>query len=98
MSDKKEFRKDYGVFVCQHVHQQQAPVLCVLRDAEGDWQFLCGDEDADSQSDAHLVAVGELLARDASLNMAVELDINEGIDRADKYSPWEGFILAEDEE
>ena len=33
----KQFRPDFGVFICPHV-ASGAAVLQVVRDAEGDWQ------------------------------------------------------------
>ena len=30
------------VFVCEHVFRDASPVLLVVRDEDGDWQFLCG--------------------------------------------------------
>jgi hypothetical protein len=31
-------------FVCVCVHRRQKPLLRVLHDDDGDWQFLCGDD------------------------------------------------------
>jgi hypothetical protein len=88
----KQFRPDFGVFICPHV-ASGAAVLQVVRDAEGDWQFSCGDELADTDADLTLIAVGDVIARDASLAAAVELEIGEGIERVKTYKDWTAFEL-----
>ena len=93
---KKQFREDFGVFVCPHVLEGEA-VLAVVRDAEGDWQFSCGDEAADANADLHLVAVGDLISKDPSLADSVELAENQGIERAKTYKDWESFSISEGE-
>ena len=91
---KKQFRNDFGVFVCPHV-LAGAKVLEVVRDSEGDWQFRCGDTAADSDADLTLVAVGDVLASDPSLAQSVELEIGQGIERAASYKDWETFTIEE---
>ena len=92
---KPKFREDFGVFVCEHVLNDNAKVLQVTRDLEGDWQFTCGDDVADETSDLHLLAVGELLQRDISLSDAVVLEPGQGIERAATYKDWDTFALEE---
>ncbi|MBE1286165.1 MAG: hypothetical protein GJ671_00375 [Alteromonadaceae bacterium] len=91
---KKQFRPDFGVFVCPHV-LDGASVLEVVRDGEGDWQFRCGDTEADSAADLILVAVGDVLAADPSLAVSVELDISTGIERRATYKDWDSFTVEE---
>ncbi len=91
---KKQFRNDFGVFVCPHV-LEGANVLEVVRDSEGDWQFRCGDTDADSDADLILVAVGDVIASDPSLEQSVELQIGTGIERKATYKDWESFTIEE---
>lgn len=91
---KKQFRSDYGVFVCPHV-LDGAAVLEVVRDFDGDWQFRCGDTEADKDADLTLIAVGDLLAADPSLGDSVELNNGQGIERKATYKDWESFDLEE---
>ena len=86
----KQFRSDYGVYTCEHVFEDKRPVLLVIRDPEGDWQFLCGQED-DKQ--CHLIGVGHLLNRDHSLAKMVELKVGTIAERVSIDHDWEYFDL-----
>lgn len=90
----KKFRGDYGVYVCDHVFKKERPVLLVIRDPDGYWQFLCGD-DSDTEGDCHLVGVGHLIDRDASLTDMAELSICSGAERASVQDEWDFFELDE---
>lgn len=92
---KPKFREDFGVFVCEHVLNDNSKVLQVTRDLECDWQFTCGDDVADESSDLHLVAVGGLVQHDLSLSDAVVLEPGQGIERAATYKDWDTFTLEE---
>lgn len=93
--NKPKFREDFGVFVCEHVLNDNKKILQVTRDMEGDWQFTCGDDIADEVSDLHLIAVGELIQRDKTLADAVILEPGQGIERATTYKDWDTFTLEE---
>lgn len=87
----KQFRADFGVFICDHV-KAGAAVLQVVRDFDGDWQFTSGVSE-DEDADLHLVAVGDVIAKDPSLADAVVLEPGQGIERAKTYKEWESFEL-----
>lgn len=91
----REFRQDYGAICCSHVFSEQRDVLLVVRNTDGGWQFLCGDEDSDCR--AHHVGVGHLLTRDATLREMALLEPGSGAERPDARSSWTHFVL-EDEE
>lgn len=91
VSSRREFREDFGVYCCPHVFCSARPVLLVIRDPDGAWQFLCGQND-DTQ-DCHLVGVGHLLERDPSLREMAELDIASGAERGNQAGEWEYFRL-----
>lgn len=93
--NKPKFRDDFGVFICEHVLNDNKKILQVTRDFEGDWQFTCGDDIADENVNLHLVAVGELLAHDKTLADAVILDPGQGIERTATYKDWDTFTLEE---
>jgi len=59
-----------AVFVCPHVFENTRPILYVCRE-DGDWQFLCGENDHDEKG--HVVGVGHLTERDPTLNELAEL-------------------------
>ena len=88
----KKFRNDYGVYVCDHVFKKEKPVLLVIRDPDGYWQFLCGD-DGDTDDDCHHVGVGHLIDRDTSLSDMTELDVGSGAERASINDKWNFFEL-----
>lgn len=89
----KRFRRDYGVYCCSHVFSDQRPVLLVIRDPDGDWQFLCGN--SEENEDCHLVGIGHLLDRDPSLGQMAELMVSSGAERKDISASWEMFSLDE---
>ena len=66
---KRIFNSDYGVFCCPHVFHQEKPILLVVRDDDGDWQFLCGYDTFGPDQNCHLVGMGHLLERD-TINQA----------------------------
>ena len=89
----KIFRNDYGVYCCPNVFRGDRPVLLVIRDPDGDWQFLCGGDD-DSE-ECHHVGVGHLLERDPSLKVMVNLSKASGAERDDVNGKWSFFELDE---
>lgn len=91
----REFRDDYGVYVCSHVLKENRAINLVIRDPDGEWQFFCGDEKADENSDCHLVRIGELLKKDSSLKIMAELEPGEGGERENSTKQWEFFELDE---
>ena len=74
-----------AVYVCSHVFEETRPVLYVCR-ADGDWQFLCGNDD--HYGKPHVVGVGHLTARDPSLNQLAELKPDWGAEREEVGAEW----------
>ena len=90
----KKFRRDYSVYCCPHVFQKERPILLVIRDQDGAWQFLCGgNEDTD---DCHHVGVGHLLDSDPSIEVMANLSIASGAEREEISREWVYFELASD--
>lgn len=87
----REFREDFGVYCCPHVFRSTRPVLLVIRDPDGEWQFLCGA--ADDTQDCHLVGVGHLLERDPALAAMAELENASGAERKSPEGEWDYFRL-----
>ena len=54
------------------------PILRVVHDDDGDWQFLTGDQ---MPEDIEIVALEELILRDRTLNEVFDLDYGEAADR-----------------
>ncbi len=75
-------------FICARV-RDGAPVLYVSRDAEGEWQFLCGGDHTDSGDDGPVLVCMECaVARDPSLNEVADLGIDAASAREQPGGEW----------
>lgn len=69
-----KFRKDYGVFCCEHVFKKEREIRLIVRD-EG-YQFLCGNDDIEG-SEPRLVGIQHILSYQPEIeNIAVNLSEN----------------------
>ena len=65
-----------------------APILLVTHDADdGSWQFLCGT--TSDPTDARVVGLGRMYARDATLGALADLPEGWQASRASAEGPWE---------
>ena len=76
-----------GVIVCSHVLEASRPILLVAHDADG-WNFACGQRDHAGADDFHVVGVGHLIERDASVNDCASLPVGLIAERVSVDSPW----------
>lgn len=76
-----------AAFVCKHVWNEGAPILYVSHDCDGDWQFLCGGIHSDSH-DALLICLGDVVARDPSVNDVAGICTSHVAERDRETSPW----------
>jgi len=83
------FRKDYTVYVCPHVFDKSRPVLDSVRDHDGDWQFLCGEESCLETSKPKVVGAGHIVSQDASMAELTILKPGMYAERKDSVSPWQ---------
>jgi hypothetical protein len=65
---------------------QGSPILLVSHDEDGDWQFLCGT--TNELSEAALVCLGDMLARDDTLNQVADLPEGWMAERSTVGAPW----------
>jgi len=63
-----------GVFTTRQWLEEQRPILYVVHDEDGDWQFLTGDQ---VPEDIKIVALKELILRDPTLNQVFDLEYGE---------------------
>jgi hypothetical protein len=70
--------KRLATFTTRQWIEQQKPILRVVHDNDGDWQFLTGDQMPD---DIKIVALEELILRDKTLNEVFDLGYGEGAER-----------------
>ena len=76
-----------AVFVCSHVFEQGHPVLYVVHDDEGDWQFLCGGDHDDGP---RVIALSHMLQRDPSLReVRLRLARCQQAERASPAAAWQ---------
>ena len=77
---------DTACFTCRHVLEQHRPILYVLHDEDGYWQFLCGD--SHTEADAKIVSLAEILKIDSSVAALAELDYGECAEAENEDSDW----------
>lgn len=77
-----------AVFTCAHVLTDGHPVLHVSHDADGDWQFLCREEEPHETADARIVGLCEIVKLDPTLNQLAEMCTAHEATRDSVTSPW----------
>jgi hypothetical protein len=77
--------KNLGVFTTRQWLQQNKPILHVVHDEDGDWQFLTGDQ---MPEDVKLVALEQMVLGDNSLNDVFNLDYGEQASRDSVTGEW----------
>jgi hypothetical protein len=70
--------KNLATFTTTQWLELQKPILRVVHDHDGDWQFLTGDQ---MQEDIKIVALEQLVLRDKTLNDVFNLEYGEAADR-----------------
>ena len=76
------------VFTTKSIVYKKEPILWIIYDYDGDWQFLNGENNL-TEKDAMVISFGEILQLDSTLMEAVSrLNLGEIAFRKDSYSPW----------
>jgi hypothetical protein len=70
--------KNLAVFTTRQWLEDRKPILRVVHDEEGDWQFLTADQTAE---DAKIVALEQMTLSDPTLNDVFNLDYGEAAER-----------------
>ena len=70
--------KNLAIFTTSHWLDQDKPVLRVVHNYDGDWQFLTGDQ---IEGSAKLVALEQMTTRDRTLNEIFNLEYGEEAER-----------------
>lgn len=78
--------------VCRHVLSKQKPILYASHDADGDWQFLCGDENH-TEEDAKVISLKQVTEIDQSVNDLFEMPLGVGAERKTAKDKWKPFKL-----
>ncbi len=75
------------VVCCYHV-LHNSPILLVIHDGDGDWQFLCG-KDGHTQQDVKIVALKQIVTIDPSLNTLYKMPKKRTAKRPNAAAEWE---------
>ena len=86
--------KNLGVFTTRQWLDYGKPILRVVHDNEGDWQFLTGDQ---MPEDIRLVTLEQLITRDNELNEVFDIDYGQCADREFAGGPWTITKLKEEQ-
>jgi hypothetical protein len=87
--------KDLGIFTTRQWLELDKPILRVVHDTNGDWQFLTGDQ---MPGDIRLVALEQMVTRDSTLNAVFDLDYGYSMDRDYIGGKWTKTKLENEED
>ena len=87
--------KNLGIFTTIQWLELAKPILRVVHDEDGDWQFLTGDQ---IPEDIKLVALEQMTLRDKTLNEIFDLDYNEEAEREFVGAKWTRARTQDDDE
>ena len=87
--------KNLTTFTTRQWLEDHKPILRVVHDNDGDWQFLTGDQ---MPEDIKIVALEELIKRDGTLNEVFDLEYGEEAEREIVGGRWERNKIEEYED
>lgn len=87
--------KNLGIFTTRQWLELGKPILHVIHDTDGDWQFLTGDQILE---DAKLIALEQMTIKDNTLNEVFNLDYGEQAVREFIGGQWTRTKLEDDDE
>jgi hypothetical protein len=82
-----------AVFTTRQHLTMDKPIVRVIHDEEGDWQFLTGDQ---LPNDIKIVSLEQMVIRDESLNDLFNLDYGKYAEREQPGVPWTRGISKSD--
>lgn len=84
-----------SIFTTRQWLEEHKPILRVVHDHDGDWQFLTGDQ---IPEDIRVVSLSEIVRSDHTLNEVFDLEYGEVAERASVGEEWERNSLEDYEE
>jgi hypothetical protein len=78
--------KHLSIFTTRQWLEEHKPILRVVHDHDGDWQFLTGDQ---IPEDIRVVSLSEIVRSDQTLNEVFDLEYGEVAERALIGEEWE---------
>ncbi|HLP19511.1 MAG TPA: DUF4262 domain-containing protein [Chitinophagales bacterium] len=88
--------KNLTTFSTRQWMDENNPILRVIHDSDGDWQFLTGDQAL--IEDACIIALEQLVIRDKTLNEVFDLEYGEQAEREYIGGKWTRSKVTEEEE
>jgi len=86
--------KNLGTYTTRQWLDFKSPILSVVHDSDGDWQFLTGDQ---LPEDIRLVCLDEIIKSDMTLNDLFDLDYGECADREKIGDKWIRIKMEQEE-
>lgn len=80
--------RDTTVRACNHVAQNEDPVLHVIRGADGSWVFLCGRDHNTDHHEGRALPLKDIVKSDPSLNAVSALAPHDYAERPAADEPW----------
>lgn len=87
--------KNLATFTTRQWLENKQPILQVVHDIDGEWQFLTGDQ---MPNDIKIVALEQLILRDKTLNEVFDLEYGEQAKREFIGGQWARFEVEYDED
>ena len=87
--------KNLGIFTTRQWLELEKPILRVIHDGDGDWQFLTNDQMPD---DIKLVALEQMTLKDITLNEIFDLDYGEEAERKFLGAEWTRATMQDHDE
>ena len=86
--------ENLATFTTRQWLELNKPILRVIHDSEGDWQFLTGDQ---MPEDIKIVALEQLILKDKTLNDVFNLDYGESAEREFLGGKWTRTKMEDDD-
>ncbi len=80
-----------AVITTKYILEEGEPILYVIRDEDGDWQFLDGQDI--TEADAIVVSLGQIIERDNSIKELLDMPKETEAKRKDTNNPWVFYKL-----
>jgi hypothetical protein len=77
-------------FVCRHVFARTAPILVVVHEGDGDWQFLCDQDHGESSGEQpEVMCLEDVLALDPAVAEIGRIGPGQTATRLSSRDPWQ---------
>ena len=86
-----------GVFLSREVAEREGEILVVTHDADGDWAFLTGNEDAEDADDYVLVCLEHVVEQHREVLDCADLPRSWYAERDRPGAPWITRELEDDD-